>query len=99
MKNQNTASIDHELGMWKNKLEHIITKLEALPSRKKAKLTGYIRDITMLATELEDRIELLKTSGYDDGEFWHNDVKVNIDEFRNDFTETSGMYMDYDYSG
>jgi hypothetical protein len=99
MKYQESVNIDHELTMWKEKLESIITKLDALPSGKKAKLTGYIRDIHMLSIELDDRIELLKTSGYDGGDFWDNDIKVNIDDFRNDFTETSGMYMDYDYSG
>jgi hypothetical protein len=99
MKYRDSAHIDHELSMWKDKLKDIITKLEALPSRKKAKLTGYIRDIHILSTELDDRIENLKQSGYDGGDYWNNDIKVNIDEFRNDFTETSGTFMDYDYSG
>jgi hypothetical protein len=99
MTRQDTAHIDHELSMWRRKLDTIITKFEALPSGKKAKLTGYIRDIHMLAIELDDRIELLKESGYDDGDFWDNNIRVDIDEFRSDFTETSGTFMDYDYSG
>ena len=93
------ANMDHELSMWKKRIDDIIIKFEALPSRKKAKLTGYIRDLHMLATELDDRIELLKDSGYDGGDFWDNNIKVDIDEFRSDFTETGGTYMDYDYSG
>lgn len=60
---------------------------------------GTIMEIHILASELDDRIEDLKKSGGDNGEYWDSDIKVNIDDFRNDFTETSGMYMDYDYSG
>ena len=99
MKENIHFGVNHELGMWKEKLEKIIAKFEDLPSRKKAKLTGYIRDIHMLAIELDDRIEVLNESGFDGGYFWENDIKVNIDEFRSDFTETAGTYMDYDYSG
>lgn len=96
---KNSTAIDHELRMWKQKIEEVISKFQSLPTGKKAKLTGYINNIQMVAAELDDRIELLMKSGYDGGDYWDNDVKVDIDEFRNDFTESKGMYMDYDYSG
>ncbi len=92
-------TMDYELRMWKKKVEAIIDKFDSLPTRKKAKLMGYIREIDILAAELDDRIYDLRTWGDDGGDFWINDVKVDIDEFRSDFTETSGTYMDYDYSG
>ncbi len=94
-----SAHIDHELSMWKKQIDGIMSRIETLPSGKKAKIMALVGDIRILATELDDRIERVKESGYDGGDFWVNDVKVDIDEFRSDFTETAGTYMDYDYSG
>ena len=91
--------VNLELSAWKNRIESILRKFERIPSGKKAKLMGSIMDLYMLAEELDERIEDLNVYGYDGGDYWSDDVKVNIDEFRSDFTETSGTYMDYDYSG
>lgn len=99
MKTYDTINIDHELSMWKNEIESIIAKFNRLPSGKKAKLMGNIMEIHILAAELESRIAELKEGGYDGGAYWDRDLKIDIDAFRNDFTESSGMYMDYDYSG
>ena len=99
MNTYDTVQIESELAVLKNRLDDIISRTELLPSGKKAKMMGYIRDLDILAAEVEDRIAHLQNEGYDDGDFWRTDVKINIDDFRNDFTESSGMYMDYDYSG
>ena len=99
MEVNDTSHIEAELTNWKNRLDTIMMKIESLPSGKKAKVMGYIRDINILAAELEDRIIDLRNEGYDNGDFWHTDLRINNDEFRSDFTETKGTYMDYDYSG
>lgn len=99
MHTSDTFNIDNELSVWKEKIESILEKFSSLPSGKKAKMMGAIMEIHILASELEGRIEDLKESGFDDGEYWKSDVKVDIDTFRSDFTETPGTYMDYDYSG
>ena len=95
----NTSYIESELTILKNRLDTITMKIESLSSGKKAKMMGCIRDMHILAAELEDRITNLRDEGYDNGDFWHTDLRVNNDEFRNDFTESNGIYMDYDYSG
>ena len=99
MKQSNSQHIDFELSIWKEKLEKILAQFAAFPSRKKAKLMGTIMELHIMDAELDDRIALLKESGYDNGDYWDNSIRVNIDEFRSDFTESSEIYMDYDYSG
>ncbi len=95
----NTSNIESELTILKKRLDTIMLKIESLPSGKKAKMMGYVRDMNILAVELGDRIMNLRNEGYDNGDFWHTDLRINNDEFRNDFTESNGIYMDYDYSG
>ena len=95
-----TYNVDNELARWKAKLDSISHKFDTLPSGKKAKLMGYIREIDILAAELDERIHLIAKHGWEQNDsYWQHDVKVDIDEFRNPFTETAGTYMDYDYSG
>lgn len=99
MDTNNTSNIESELTILKNRVDTITMKIESLPSGKKAKMMGYIRDMHILAVEIEDRITNLRNEGYDNGEFWYSDLRINNDKFRSDFTESNGMYMDYDYSG
>ena len=95
-----TYNVENELTRWKEKIDRISRKFATLPSGKKAKLMGYIRELDILAAELDERIEVIEHYGWqqDDG-YWLHDVKVDIDQFRSPFTETAGTYMDYDYSG
>ena len=53
--------IEMELTAWKAKVYDAIRKIETLSSGDREKVLPNIQDINMIVTELEDKIESLKT--------------------------------------
>jgi hypothetical protein len=54
-------AFETELTSWKAKLYDINRKIEKLPGVSKDKILGNIGDLNNLLTEMEDRIETLRT--------------------------------------
>lgn len=73
--------IEKELTVWKAKFYDAMRKIETLSSGDREKVLPNIQDINMIVTELEDRIESLKTECPSD---WSpqkkeiNDAHVNM---------------------
>ena len=92
-------TMEKEIDLWQQRLSETTGKIDALPSIQKYLLTPYINELHILLTEMQERIDQIRDS---DDSFWQVDeeeVKVRMDDFRNTYNESSGVHMDYDYSG
>ena len=54
-------SIEQELTGWKAKLYDVTRKVDKLPSASKEKVLANVEDLHMIVTELDERIETLRT--------------------------------------
>lgn len=54
-------SIEQELTGWKAKLYDLTRKVDKLPGASKEKVLAHIEDLHMIVTELDDRLEKLRT--------------------------------------
>lgn len=54
-------SIEQELTGWKAKLYDLTRKVDKLPSASKEKVLANVEDLHMIVTELDDRLETLRT--------------------------------------
>lgn len=92
-------TLSREIDRWRHRLIDATVKIDGLPSIQKHKLTQYINELRIMTIEMQERIDMLNEN---DDVDWHEDeedVTVRMDDFRNIYNESSGVHMDYDYSG
>ena len=62
MKSFDCCEMDSELSSWRNKLHEVAEKFDHEPSINKYKLQPHIESIHILQTEMDDRLEELRTA-------------------------------------
>ena len=80
--------IEMELTAWKAKVYDAIRKVETLSSGDREKVLPNIQDINMIVTELEDKIESLKTECPSDWSPQKKDIEDAHVDMRSKYEET-----------
>ncbi len=83
--------VETELTSWKARLYDVNRKVEKLPGSAKEKVLGNIGDLNNLLTEMEDRIETLRTECPSD---W-SPVKKDIDDAHVDMRSKYEETLEY----
>ena len=80
--------IEMELTAWKAKIYDAIRKVEKLSSGDREKVLPNIQDIHIIVTELEDKIEALKTECPDEWSLQKKDIDDAHKDMRSKYEET-----------
>ena len=91
-------NVEMELTLWKSKLYDVIRKMDSAPTGAKEKVYEDINGLHILLTELEDRLDSLRTSCPTELRL-QEEIKVKLGALENRYKETSNVLFDYDYGG
>lgn len=92
-------NMEMELGLWKSKLYDIIRKLDSAETGQKEKVYEEINGLHILMTELEDRLDKLRTSCPTDWSPEEEEIKVKLQNMEDRYKEASKVLFDYDFGG
>lgn len=92
-------NVELELSCWKLKLEEVDKKIQAVPSINKYKMLGNIESLHIVLTELEDRINELRTSCPTEWNPVREDLSSSIKKFESEVDSVQKALFDYDFGG
>jgi len=90
---------DIELTAWKAKLYDIIRKMDKLPTGSKEKMYEEINALHILMTELDDRIETLRTSCPTDWSPQQKEITNKLMTLNEKYQAAAAAHFDYDFGG
>lgn len=92
-------NVELELGLWKSKLYDVIRKMDSAETGKKEKIYEDINGLHILMSELEDRIDDLRTKCPTDWNPQEDEIKGKIENLEKRYKDTSKILFDYDFGG
>jgi hypothetical protein len=92
-------NVEMELTLWKSKLYDVIRKMDQAPTRNKEKMYENINGLHILLTELEDRLDSLRTSCPTEWRPEKEAIQGKLGALENRYKEASGVLFDYDFGG
>ena len=92
-------NVDIELNAWKAKLYDIIRKMDKLPTGSKEKMYEDVNGLHILMTELDDRIETLRTSCPTDWSPEQKEIGAIMLDLTERYQAAATAYFDYDFGG
>jgi len=90
------SNLDKELTGWRQRLLEVSQKFDDIPSIDKYRLTTQIEGLHILLTEMEDRINFLKTTCLT-GEWFEGEAENPGEPIYN--LKEEGVAYDYDFGG
>ncbi len=92
-------NVEMELTIWKSRLYDVIRKLDKAETGDKEKVFEDINGLHILMTELEDRLDELRTSCPTDWKPEDEDFKVKLGNLESRYNTASKVLFDYDFGG
>ncbi len=92
-------NVEKELNIWKSKLYDIIRKMDQADTGDKEKMYEDINGLHILMSELEERIENLRTSCPTDWKPDEEEIKVKLGNLEKRYKDASNVMFDYDFGG
>jgi len=92
-------NVDIELNAWKAKLYNIIRRMENLSTGDKQRMYGNVNDLHIMMTELDDRIDSLRTACPTEWNPVRKEIKGKISDLGDKYEEAEGALFDYDIGG
>ena len=92
-------NVEMELTSWKAKLYDVIRKVDAMPTGSKQKMSQQIEGFHMIMTELDDRIDQLRTECPAEWSPQQKEILGRIDDLANRLHQAEGAMHDYDFGG
>jgi len=92
-------SAEIELTTWKAKLYDVVRKIDKLPTGDKEKMLGSVGDLNILVTELEDRIDQLRTSCPTDWKPDNEPMRAKIEDLGSKVESIEKEAFAYDFGG
>ena len=92
-------NVDIELTAWKAKLYNVIRRMDNLPTGAKQRMFENVNSLHILMTELEDRIDSLRTSCPTEWNPVREEIKGKISDLGDKYEEAEGALFDYDIGG
>ncbi|MDR3632164.1 MAG: hypothetical protein P4L42_17730 [Desulfocapsaceae bacterium] len=92
-------NVDSELSQWQGKFNCAISKFEHMSTGSKQRVFEDVNGLHIILTELDDRLEKLRTECPISWRPERDDVPLHIPEFRYNFSDTANVFFDYDFGG
>jgi hypothetical protein len=85
-------NVDIELTSWKAKLYDVIRRLDAMPSGHKEKVLPELEGLQIIVTELDERIDQLRTSCPTEWAPEKSEIKGKIADLEEQYNEINFFY-------
>jgi len=92
-------NVEIELTAWKAKLYDVTRKIEKLPTGDKQRMFDHINGLNLVVSELDDRIDQLRTECPTEWNPTKEEIKVKIADLDKRFNDASDIMLDYDFGG
>ena len=92
-------NMEIELTSWKAKLYDVIRKMDALSTGEKQKMFPQIEGFHMIMTELDDRIDQLRSECPTEWSPQNEEIRARLDDLSDRFNQAEGVLHDYDFGG
>jgi len=92
-------NVDMELTLWKAKLYDVISKIDKLPTGKKEGMFEEVNGLHIIMSELEDRIEKLRTECPLVWKPEQETIQKRITDLSEKYKYATEEYFDYDFGG
>lgn len=92
-------NVDMELTLWKAKLYDLINKIDKLPTGKKEGMFEEVNGLHIIMSELEDRIEKLRTECPLVWKPEQETIQKRITDLSEKYKYATEEYFDYDFGG
>ena len=92
-------NIEVELSQWQEKLDHIVSKRDSMPTGSKEKVYKEVNDLHMPTKEICDQLERLRAQYSISWEPEFNEATPTISGSSKRFNDVSDVRFDYDFGG
>ena len=92
-------NVEMELTNWKSRLYDVLRKMDMASTGNKEKMYEEVNALHILMTELEERVENLRTSCPTEWSPEREEIKVKFDKLKNRYNDAANVNFDYDYGG
>lgn len=93
------SNVDMELMAWKAKLYNVIRQIDKLPTGDKQRMYEKVNGLNILMTELDDRLDQLRTSCPTDWSPVKTEIKGKIEDLGHKYEQAATELFDYDIGG
>ena len=91
--------VDAELVAWKAKIYDVMSKMDKLPTGDKQRMFEEINGLHIVMTELEDRVEKLRTECPLEWKPEQETIKARLADLSSRYNEAAGIFFDYSRGG
>lgn len=92
-------NVDMELTAWKAKLYNVIRQMDRLPTGDKQRMYEKVNGLHILMTELDDRLDQLRTACPTEWSPEREEIKGKIADLGDKYEEAESALFDYDIGG
>ncbi len=92
-------NVEMELNVWKSRLYDVIRKMDQAATGDKEKIFEDINALHILMSDLEDRVDTLRTSCPTDWKPEDEEIKVKLGDLESRYKEARNVMVDYDFGG
>lgn len=97
--NDYCKNVDMELSQWQEKLHHIVDQMDHMPTSAKQNMYEEVNGLHILMTEMDDRIQQLRSECTLSWEPRSEEVTTNISGSSKRFNDAEKIRFDYDFGG
>lgn len=88
-----------ELTVWKARLYDLMSKMDKLPTGDKEKMYEHVNALHIILTELEDRVDSLRTDCPTEWSALRDDINSKLADLTSNYNDTAHTYFDYEFGG
>ena len=92
-------NVDMELTGWKAKIYNVMRQMDTLPTSDKQRMYEQVNGLHIIMTELDDRIDELRTSCPTEWSPVRDEIKGKIADLGDRYDKAEGALFDYDIGG
>ncbi|MCB2214999.1 MAG: hypothetical protein KQH59_02930 [Desulfobulbaceae bacterium] len=92
-------NVEMELNVWKSRLYDVVRKMDQAATGDKEKIFEDINGLHILMSDLEDRVDTLRTSCPTDWQPVDEEIKVKLGDLESRYKEARNVMVDYDFGG
>lgn len=92
-------NVDMELTAWKTKLDDMLKQIEGLPTGRKQRIYEEVNGLNIIISELEERIDKLRTECPLVWEPEQDDIKKWLSDLSEKYKFATEECFDYDFGG
>ncbi|MEW6429317.1 MAG: hypothetical protein AB1568_14920 [Thermodesulfobacteriota bacterium] len=92
-------NLEMELAAWKGKLYDVVRKMDRQPTGRKEKIYEEINGLHILMTELEDRIDSLRSACPTEWSPERKEIAVKLGDLQKRYNQAASVLFDYDFGG